>query len=50
MLSHGKSGEIVLRTVIMLVPACILIYIAFNLGSVFFQAPEGYWKQEWHLK
>ena len=46
----NKAIEIVLRTVIMLVPACILIYFAFNLGSVFFQAPEGYWKQEWHLK
>jgi len=46
----NKAIEIVMWTVIMLVPACILIYIAFNLGSVFFQAPEGYWKQEWLLK
>lgn len=46
----NKAVVIVLRTVILLIPACILIYIAFNLGTVFFQAPEGYWKQEWHLK
>jgi hypothetical protein len=46
----SRAMEILLRSVIFLVPSCILIYIAIQLGLGMLQAPDSYWKMEWELK
>jgi hypothetical protein len=46
----SRAMEILLRSVILLVPSCILIYVAIQLGLGMLQAPDSYWKMEWDLK
>jgi hypothetical protein len=46
----SRAMEILLRSVIFLVPSCILIYVAIQLGLGMLHAPDSYWKMEWDLK
>jgi hypothetical protein len=46
----SRAMEILLRSVIFVVPSCILLYIAIQLGLGMLQAPDSYWIMEWELK
>ncbi|MBY0099605.1 hypothetical protein [Mesobacillus maritimus] len=46
----SRTTEILWRSVIFLVPSCILILVAIQLGLGMLQSPDSYWKEEWDLK